>query len=197
MSNLRSSAIIGGGKKEDRQKNDFYPTPPEVTIALMDFLDLNSDLKVWEPACGNGAMSEVIKTYGHTVHSTDLRLDNGYGIGGMDFLNLPNTLYKGLFDVIITNPPFNLAEEFILKALDKAPIVAMVLKSQYWHAKKRVDLFRENTPAFILPMTWRPDFLGGGSPTMDCIWTVWIKGNEHAQYCQLEKPVNKTQTVLF
>ena len=185
MKTLKGSTIIGGGKKEDRQQNDFYPSPPEVTISLMNFLDLPV-MKIWEPACGDGSMSKVLEVYGHHVTSTDLRKDCGYGEGGVDFL----TAAPMTCDMVVTNPPFNLAEQFIRKALDTAPIVAMVLKSQYWHAKKRVDLFRENTPAYILPMTWRPDFLGGGSPTMDCIWTVWIKGNQHAQYHQLEKPLN-------
>ena len=39
--------------------------------------------------------------------------------------------------------------------------------------KKRIDLFNSNPPAFVLPLSWRPDFGGGGAPTMDVLWTVW------------------------
>lgn len=180
---LRTSAIIGGGKKEDRSDNDFYPTPWEVTESLMQFLKL-PPCKIWEPACGNGAMSEVLIKHSHTVTSSDLRM-SGYGLGNMNFLY--TTEYVG-FDAVITNPPFNLAEEFIRKSLSIAPIVAMVLKSQYWHAKKRYDLFTKFPPAYILPMTWRPDFMNGGSPTMDCIWTVWIEGNTECKFQPLIKP---------
>jgi hypothetical protein len=51
----------------------------------------------------------------------------------------------------------------------------MLLKSQYWHAAKRHQLFNTHTPAYILPLTWRPDFMfgeRGGAPTMDVLWTV-------------------------
>ena len=86
---------------------------------------------------------------------------------------------------MITNPPFALSEAFILKALQHAPIVAMLLKSQYWHAAKRQQLFNAHMPAYIFPLTWRPDFMfgeRGGAPTMDVLWTVWIKGQHTAKY---------------
>jgi hypothetical protein len=96
---------------------------------------------------------------------------------------------------IITNPPFNISEEFIRHALTKAPIVAMLLKSQYWHAKKRVKLFEECPPAYVLPLSWRPDFLFDqrkegdkkAAPTMEVAWTVWIKGDTDTKYRILSK----------
>lgn len=181
-----SVAIAGGGDQSKRRELDFYPTPPEVTVALMEFLrsTLRRKVKtVWEPACGDGAMSKVIESYGLDVFSTDLREGSGYGAGGLDFLAHHNI---GA-DMIITNPPFNKAEEFIRKAVSYSPVVAMVLKSQYWHAKKRVDLFNECPPSYILPLTWRPDFLGGGNPTMDCMWVVWIEGDKETKYKPLLK----------
>lgn len=36
---------------------------------------------------------------------------------------------------------------------------AMLLKAQYWHAAKRAQLFCEVPPSYVLPLTWRPDFL--------------------------------------
>lgn len=81
--------LTGGGKKEKRRELDFYPTPKNVTIALMNFLKendiLSPDQKVWEPACGNGAMSKVIETYGNTVISSDI-IDSGYGKPFVDFI---------------------------------------------------------------------------------------------------------------
>jgi hypothetical protein len=174
---------------DKRRELDFYPTPPEVTIALMRHLDYLPKMKIWEPACGAGSMSEVIKTFGHKVKSSDLGV-TGYGVGGIDFLQ--TTLEC---DAIITNPPFNLSEQFILHALGQADIVAMVLKSQYWHAAKRLKLFTQHPPAWVLPLTWRPDFLFDQrqpgdkvNPTMEVGWTVWIKGDESAKYLPLTKP---------
>lgn len=181
--------LTGGGKKENRRELDFYPTPKEVTVALMEFLKLEPSI-IYEPACGDGSMSEVLKNYGHNVISSDLR-ETGYGHGNINFLTYTP---KTKFDAIITNPPFNISQEFIEKSLTLAPIVAMVLKSQYFHAKKRFDLIDKNPPAWVLPLTWRPDFLGGergGAPTMECIWAVWIQGDTLTKYKPLQKPILK------
>jgi len=89
--------LTGGNSNGDRRELDFYPTPKDVTVALMDFLNLDPCV-VWECAAGNGAMSNVIKSYGHNVIETDIAT-------GHDFLAL--TDIKA--DAIITNPPFNLS----------------------------------------------------------------------------------------
>lgn len=181
---LKSSTIIGGKGSNKRRELDYYPTPKECTIALMDFLQLPK-LIIWEPACGTGEMSKVIASYGHTVISSDIR-DTGYGEGGIDYL----TATKIDHNAVITNPPFNLSEEFIKKATGSIEIVAMLLKSQYWHAKKRNKIFTYKTPSYVLPLTWRPDFTmnGKGSPTMDMIWTVWLPMSGPCEYKPLLKP---------
>lgn len=188
--NAEAVQLTGASTTTKRRALDFYPTPPEATHALMQFLDLPEYFSVWEPACGDGSMSEVLKKYVANVLSTDLR-DTGYGKGQIDFLEA--TTGPGNFkpDAIITNPPFAVSERFIRKALKHSSIVAMLLKSQYWHAAKRYPLFEANTPAYVLPLTWRPDFRNGelgGSPTMEVAWTVWIQGESECKYVPLRKP---------
>lgn len=181
---MQGLSLANGGKKEKRRELDFYPTPPEVTNALLNFLELES-CTIWEPACGDGMMSRALEKAGHRVISSDIN-EECYGEGGVDFL----TAKRRTCDAIITNPPFCLSEEFIRRALACAPIVAMVLKSQYWHAQKRRGLFEMHPPAYVLPLTWRPDFMGGergGAPTMEVHWTVWILGQDDTQYRLLSK----------
>jgi hypothetical protein len=51
-----------------------------------------------------------------------------------------------------------------------------LLKSQYWHSKRREKLFQRIRPAQVFPLTWRPDFhfgAKGSAPTMEVLWTVW------------------------
>lgn len=179
-----------------RRELDFYPTPANVTQALMDFLieerEIAPDTFIWEPACGDGAMADVIRQYGCHVMSTDIR-HTGYGIGGMDYLTTP--VSKPIYG-IITNPPFAQAADFIRKATQEASLVAMLLKSQYWHAEKRTQLFRDYPPAWVLPLNWRPDFKAAenaengkkGAPLMEVLWTVWIQGNTDTRYRILSKP---------
>ena len=53
---MLGSRIAGGNTAYFRNKSDYYPTPPEVTQALLNFLNLRPGTKVWEPACGDGHM---------------------------------------------------------------------------------------------------------------------------------------------
>ncbi len=91
---------------------DFYATPPEATRALLSVEHF--DGTIWEPACGQGAISDVLKNHGHTVISTDL-IDRGYGIPAIDFLKQSAARATH----IITNPPYGggVADKFIGKAL--------------------------------------------------------------------------------
>ena len=163
--------ILTNASATDRSATDFYPTPPEATMAVARWMQL-SGKKVWEPACGAGHMSRALESCGATVVSTELH-GQGFGNEGVDYLEaqLPDGI-----ECIVTNPPFKLAEKFIRRSIEHGLPFAMLLKSQYWHSAKRRALFEHHRPHAVLPLTWRPDFhfgSKGGSPTMECIWTVW------------------------
>jgi hypothetical protein len=152
-----------------------------VTATLLEFLKLPQDCHIWEPACGQGHMVNVMRRYGYQVTGTDI-------ISGTDYLRkqkMPDDT-----GAIITNPPFNLSEKFIRKSMAfGVPVVAMLLKAQYWHAQARYRTFCKFPPAWVLPLTWRPDFLlKNGNPTMDVIWTVWLQGDTTTKYQPLLKP---------
>jgi len=183
--NMQGSLLANNSEKNPRAKADYYPTPPEVTHALID-TGLVPD-GIWECACGEGHMSEVFIKRGFHCISSDIR-DTGYG-EVKDFLAEPPAYNVS---AIVTNPPFKLAAEFIRRAhaLD-VDVVAMLLKSQYWHAQSRASLFEEFPPSHVLALTWRPDFCfgqRGGAPTMECLWTVWTKGDTETKYRVLRKP---------
>lgn len=166
---LFGSRIAGGNPAAGRRAWDFYPTPPEATLALLKFLGIPKSAVIWECACGSGEMSRAIAAEGYNVISSDIE-DRGFGKGGADFITYRQ---ESGFDWIITNPPFSLAEQFIRRAWEYEKPFAFLLKSQFWHAARRMALFGEHTPSYILPLTWRPDFTGGGSSLMDVTWTVW------------------------
>ncbi len=168
----------------DRNGTDFYATPREATIALAYVLNL-AGKRVYEPAAGKGHMVHALQELGAILTFGDLYPD------GFDFTK--RTPYAGI-DWIITNPPFSQSEAFIKSALAWNPRigVALLLKSQYWHAARRYKLFHEHPPSAIMPLTWRPDFLfgsKGGAPTMEVAWSVWIRGyGGPTQYVPLPKP---------
>jgi hypothetical protein len=85
----------------EREGQDFYATPAWVTEALLHHVRLRGP--VWEPCCGDGAMSRVLAEHGHHVVSTDL-MQRGFGTPGVDFLQcgaVPDQCRS-----IVTNPPY-------------------------------------------------------------------------------------------
>lgn len=176
MNTRTATQIVGGNPNQKRSTSDFYPTPPDVTYALMEFLNLPNDTVIWEPAAGEGDMVQAIWDLGYRVVGTDLTY-------GYDFLTEP----MKPCDWIITNPPFSHAEKFIERCIEHKKPFALLLKSQFWHARKRLNLFGKYPPTYVCPLTWRPDFLfkqheKRSAPLMDVMWCVWHpdhKGTPH------------------
>ena len=157
-----------------RQERDLYETPEWVTEALLPHLPRKPN-RVWEPACGSGKMLRVLSEYYPAIGSDIDR--------GEDFIlpwNDKEPSVRGImFDAIITNPPYNLAREFIEQALrytePRAGFVAMLLRTDYDHAKTRSHLFRD-CPAFakkVVLMKRIVWFEGGKSPSFNHAWFIW------------------------
>lgn len=129
-----------------RLPNEFYPTPPEATRALLSVEAF--DASIWEPACGEGAIASVLKHAGHAVVATDL-VDYGYGLPGIDFLKEARPRAKH----IVTNPPYGsgLADAFITKALSFAREtrgkVAMLLNLASLAHRSRTAWWQSHPPA--------------------------------------------------
>ena len=175
MSKLSAAAIIGGNNtNRKRQINDFYPTPPEVTNSLLNHIDISNE-NIWEPCAGDGAMVDVIKKYtSKNIYASDLSPQRN-DIHTFDFLSgIPSQIDTSY--MIITNPPFKISAQIIEKSFEHGfTKLALLLKSTYYHASSRTELFEKYRPTKILPLNWRPDFLGLGSPTMEVSWFYWDK----------------------
>lgn len=179
---LTGTSLSGTSTTRVRVDNDFYATPPESTVALLDRELFEGS--VLEPACGAGHISEVLKSFGYEIISTDL-IDRGYGTGGIDFL-------KDDFDKVdnvVTNPPFKYAKEFIEKALEVSnKKVAMFCKIQLLEGVSRQDMFKNTPLRTVYVFSKRQNPLRNGSAvdengkkwssTMCFAWFVWEHGYE-------------------
>ena len=118
--------INKNGTTSEREAADYYTTDPTAVEQFVKHIEMLigniSHSVIWEPACGCGNISEVLKKHGYKVSSTDLH-DRGYGESGLDFLKTKIAFSDPHFiiDTIITNPPYSLANEFILHAMDILP----------------------------------------------------------------------------
>ena len=166
---------------KDREANDYYATEPKALELLLELEQFSP--RVWECACGEGHLSEVLKARGYAVASSDL-LDRGYGTGSIDFVQCSST-WDG---DIITNPPYKYAKEFAEHALDlvtDGKKVALFLKVQFLEGKARRQLFEKHPPKTIYVASSRllcakngefQKMRDGGGSAVAYAWFVWDKG---------------------
>lgn len=192
-----------------READDFYATDPKAVEALInapvvDYKQITqrclSNCKgdcgffIWECAAGNGYLSNWLKQNGYNVVASDLKYrgcTDGSIIDGLDFLTTyPYNKFKGAAahpSVILTNPPYSLANEFILHALNILPdggVYIALMNISYLCGQKRYEtiyskgtlrevyLFRKRIEC------WRNNDKEtyGGKAMVDFAWYVFQKG---------------------
>jgi len=172
---------------------DFFPTPAWATEALIDNERFDGDL--WECACGNGAMSEVLESASSNVYSSDL-FDRGYGEAGIDFLEADKR-----FDNIVTNPPYNAAEGFVQSGLKLASRkFALLLRLAFLEGSNRQrTIFSETPPSRVWVFSERITFYPAGaevkgSGTTAYAWFVWDKDAANATELKWFEPGYKSKS---
>ena len=192
-----TSSAVMQQRKEPSDSFDYFPTQPWATRALCEkLLSLNLAREteiVIEPACGEGHMARPLLEYFRAVKAFDIQ-PMGYG-GQADYL-WPDGDYST--DWTITNPPFRLALQFILKALLNSRVgVAMFVRTSFLESVSRYEeLFEPHPPTYVFQFTERvPLFKGrldprGGTATSYC-WVVWLKGFPKQTYFDWISPCRK------
>lgn len=178
--------VLGASNHTDKERetHDFYATEPKALELLLELETFSPN--VWECACGQGHLSEVLKNHGYKVKSSDI-VDRGYpGTEVIDFLKASKDDVK--LDAprdIITNPPYKYAKEFVRHALDVSmdgTKVAMFLKVQFLEGKARKELFVKYPPKTIYVSSSRlicamnGEFEKYPSSAVAYAWFVWEKG---------------------
>lgn len=165
------------------RRGDCYDTPPEAVHALLKAEKLPH--MIWEPACGTGNIVKVLREAGHFVIATDLN-ERGCpdSTSRYDFL-LPSP--KVNCEAIVTNPPFALAERFVDVALNRAPLVVMLLRLAFYESERRKWILENGKLARIhvfskrLPMMHRAGWEGRKANSgMAFAWFVWDRWHQGA-----------------
>jgi len=117
---------------------DFHRSPVEAVPCLIrcEGQRLRQFLHIHEMACGDGALVRPLRQSGFRVEASDIA-DRGCPASYVADYLADEALHRpGIAGV--TNPPFNRAEEFILRACQQYDYVAMVLRLRYLGAKHLV-----------------------------------------------------------
>lgn len=181
-------------RKSSKDGPEDYPTQPWATRALLTHVipgDYSRSV-VWEPAANRGYMARPLTEFFGQVIATD-KFDYGLGLYQVDFLEGPTPADQGLsVDWIITNPPFNLAEAFIIRALGIARAgVAMFVRTSFLEGLERLDkLFKPCPPTLVAPFAERVPLVQGrvdpkAATQMPYCWMVWQRGVDTAEGSRL------------
>jgi len=108
--------------------NDFQ-TPGYAIKPLLPYL--NNSWTIWECTSGKGNLVKAFKKEGFQVIGTDI-------LTGKDFL----TWEPDKYDCIITNPPFSLKTEFLIRAYKLGKPFAFLLPLTTLETAKRQYLFK-------------------------------------------------------
>lgn len=140
-----------------RHISDFYITPQEpIRQFLVKFLSIETlpeYSSILDPSAGGNdkydmpypAVLKKLNLNCNNLDTLDIR-DNSKAYSNMNYLE-SNVWSK--YDLIITNPPFNLALDFITKALDDVTFngfVVMLLRLNFFGSQSRQKFFAENMP---------------------------------------------------
>lgn len=176
-----SFATLGASSHSvsERAELDYYATDPRAVEMLLQLETFNNN--IWECACGEGHISNVLTDAGYRVRNTDI-VDRGlFGASVLDFLH-SNEKWDG---DIVTNPPYKEATQFVYKALDsisQGNKIAMFLKIQFLETQGRAKLFEEHPPKVVYISRSRIMCARNGnfdtkeSSAVCYCWYIWEKG---------------------
>ena len=173
--------------QSERETQDYYATDPKAIEMLLELETFSP--YVWECACGEGHLSEVLKSHGYDVKSTDI-IDRGYiGTETLDFLDVKKEdVKRDITRDIITNPPYKYAKEFVEKAIEismDGTKIAMFLKITFLESKARRKLFEKYPPKTIYVSSSRlqcakngdfSKYSKGVGTAVAYAWFIWEKG---------------------
>ena len=142
-----------------RNAYDYYPTPEWCYKNLpIDWSQFDAAL---EPCKGDGRIVSFLEGQGLKVDWCEIQED----------INFFNHFEED--DLILTNPPFSLAKEFIEHSMSLAPTVIMLLRLNFLGSQKRYNFWQQFSPDGLYVLSKRPSFTGKGTDATDYAWFVW------------------------
>jgi len=171
------------GRSKVRRKDDNYSTPGWCTQSILPHLIASKGKVVLDPCCGIGNILAVVRAFGLSDRTCGIEIDSDratqsrtYGI--VDCRDVLNEESWNKPDLILTNPPYSLAEKFARRALSEVAFdgfVCMLLRLNWLGSKKRAP-FHKTYPSDVYVLSKRPSFTGDGTDATEYAWFVWGPG---------------------
>lgn len=155
--------------------NDEFYTPEYAVYPLLD--ELPPNLKVWECTdFGESNITKVLKDNGYDVVSTNKQ--------ELDFLKDDPTFE---YDVMITNPPYSLKDEFLERAYQLGKPFAMLMPITTLEGVKRGGLFSKYGIQLLI-FDKRVNYINNKkSNWFNTSWFCWNLLKQDIKFIHLEK----------
>jgi hypothetical protein len=176
-------------KKHVRPKLDFFETPAWCVHALLRGVSIGGGT-ILDAGAGRGAITRVLRGLENPQRSkltvvTGIEInpalaaearDEGLPVATGDFLQILKQPLLPAFDpvdVVIGNPPFRFAEDFVLAAMRRACRVIFLLPLGFLASQGRAAFLRQNMPDVYI-LSKRPSFTKNGRhDRIDYAWFDW------------------------
>ncbi len=176
-----------------RNEADFYATPLDTVYAILDSVPyLDKAEFILEPSAGNGNIIKALRERninGVSIEAMELREEERENLEALadvvtigDFLK-DDTKYLE-YDLIIGNPPYSFAQEFIdksLKLLAPGGRLIFLLRTNFLESKKRFTWWQDKIPSGLYVLSKRPSFTGKGTDATSYSWFIWEKREDVKQ----------------
>lgn len=171
----------------ERKPHDFYATPVSCVENFLDNYDFPIG-RVLEPSAGNGNIIQAIRNKGfnNNITALEIRKEEIHNLDNIsdrviidDFLKW-NTDEK--FEIIIGNPPYSLAREFMEKCFELSnenTVIIMLLRTAFLESKSRYEFWQEHPLSGLYVLSKRPSFTGKGTDATSYSWFVWDNRNKN------------------
>ena len=152
---------------------DSYYTPEWAYEKLM--IDWSNYKTAMEPSMGDGRLLLFLEEQGMTVDGRDpIYEEDEFGLNDESFFS-----WNGSVDLIMGNPPFSKAQQFIEHAIPRTKTLIFLLRLNFLGSQKRYKMWKEHTPDAIHVLSKRPSFNGKGTDSCDYGWFIWQNGEKH------------------
>ena len=175
-----------------RKEADFYATPFDAVYALLDnYNGIRQEDHILEPSAGNGNIIKALRERGYRNYITAVELraeerknlheSRANQVAIVDFLQYGECVNMQNYDVIIGNPPYSMAQEFIdksLSLLNPGGRLIFLLRTNFLESKKRFEWWQDRLPTRLYVLSKRPSFTGNGTDATSYAWFIWEKTNK-------------------
>ena len=140
---------------KERDALDYYSTPTEEVLNILEVMQLDINGTILEPCCGGGHMVKGIQQYTNApIIASDIK-DRGFRDDNItlayeqDYLSDDYPFFTA--DYVIMNPPFKLIEPFIIRSLEIAQKgILMFGRLQFLEGQNRYkNILKDNPPSDV------------------------------------------------